>query len=302
MAWKHSSLIRRRTTTRNLEHINHYAENVSNDLSTKPKTIKVTWLTGGHSYDEPAFDGLIHGFDNIISTLVKWPEAAELFSPSGVHELLASTDVLALYDLPGISFQRGSTPAFFEPTPEIMAGWETIVKSGLPVLAMHHAIASWPTWDFFAELVKGRFHYTAGELRGVAYPDSGYSMYKEQTFTVVAQDHPICEGLPREFSLTDETYLCPIFADEVTPLITTDAPQSDSSYLSALAAVRREEQSGWTHPKGSALVAWTHTYEKSSVVYLQPGDGPEAFANTVYRQLTRNALTWLATTKETHCE
>ena len=259
--------------------------------------MRVTWITGGHSYDEDAFDGLIHGLNNVTSTLIKWPDAAELFSGSGVEKLLASTDVLALYDLPGISFQRGSTPSFVEPTPEIMAGWHTIVRRGMPILAMHHAIASWPTWPFFAELVKGRFHYTPAELRGVAYPDSGYSMYKEQTFTVVAPSHPICEGLPTEFSLTDETYLCPIFANEVTPLITTNAPQDDPSYLSALAAVRREEQTDWSHPAGCALVAWTHTFENSSVVYLQPGDGPEAFANVVYRQLASNAITWLATTK-----
>jgi hypothetical protein len=265
------------------------------DSYTRP--LRVTWITGGHSYDEVAFDALIHGFDNIKSSLIKWPEAGELFSEAGIEELLASTDVLALYDLPGITFQRGSTPVFFEPTPEIIEGWQTIVRRGLPILAMHHAIASWPTWPFFAELVKGRFHYTPGELRGVAYCDSGYSMYKKQTFTVVALEHPICEGLPKEFSLTDETYLCPIFADEVTPLITTDASQDDSSYLSALAAVRREEQSGWNHPNGCALVAWTHTCENSSVVYLQPGDGPEAFANVVYRQLTKNAITWLASTK-----
>ena len=266
------------------------------------KNIRVTWLTGGHSYDEVAFDGLIHGFDDITSTLVKWPEAAQLFSPPGLQNLLADTDVIALYDLPGITFQRGSTPSFFEPTPEVIAGWKSIVAKGLPILAMHHAIASWPTWPFFAELVKGRFHYTPGELRGVAYPDSGYSMHKEQTFTVIAEEHPICEGIPREFSLTDETYLCPIFADEVTPLITTDAPQGDTSYLSALAAVRQEQQSEWNHPKGTALVAWTHQYENSSVVYLQPGDGPLAFANPVYRQLTCNALTWLATTKGVRSE
>jgi hypothetical protein len=268
----------------------------------RAKNIRVTWLTGGHSYDEVAFDSLIHGFDHITSTLVKWPEAAQLFSPSGLQNFLADTDVIALYDLPGITFQRGSTPRFFEPTPEVIAGWNSIVAKGLPILAMHHAIASWPTWPFFAELIKGRFHYTPGELRGVAYPDSGYSMYKEQTFTVIAEEHPICEGIPRKFSLTDETYLCPIFGDEVTPLITTDAPQSDTSYLSALAAVRQEEQSGWKHPKGTALVAWTHQYENSSVVYLQPGDGPLAFANPVYRQLTCNALTWLAKTKGVRSE
>jgi trehalose utilization protein len=112
-------------------------------------------------------------------------------------------------------------------------------------------------------------------------------------FDVLLPAHPICDGLPQSFELTDETYLCPIFEDEVTPLITTRSSSDSSQFSSAYAAIRREEQGDWFHQEESRLVAWTHKYEMSSVVYLQPGDGPLAFTNEHYRKLISNTLYWL---------
>jgi hypothetical protein len=54
-----------------------------------------------------------------------------------------------------------------------------------------------------------------------------------------------------------------------------------------------QEQGDWFHQEESRLVAWTHKYEMSSVVYLQPGDGPLAFTNEHYRKLISNTLYWL---------
>jgi len=41
-----------------------------------------------------------------------------------------------------------------------------------------------------------------------------------------------------------------------------------------------------------------YTVERSTVVYLQPGDGPGAFANDEYRRLLTNAITWAASTQQ----
>jgi len=233
----------------------------------------------------------------VSSTLVYWPEAEEIFEPQRLRKFIDETDVLCLYDLPGITFNQGHTPTLFDPSENVVAGWHQLVEHGIPILGMHHAIASWPTWPFFAELLKGRFHYVPASLRGVEYPDSGYTPYTKQEFTVVAPQHPVCAGLPSTFSLTDETYLCPIFSAEVTPLLVTNAPQNTEVFKSAFAAIRREEQTTWAHPDGVPLVAWTHEVMNSQVVYLQPGDGPEAFANPSYQLLVHNAITWLAQTK-----
>ena len=240
---------------------------------------------------------MISSLDGIESTLIEWPSAAAIFTADGIVDFVRNFDVLVLYDMPGIEFARGSAPKFIPPGQEIIDAWSEILHRGIPVLSMHHSIASWPTWEGFAEIVKGRFHYAPATLRGVSYPDSGYAMKVKQKFVVDAVDHPVCAGLPTSFDLEDETYQCPVFDDEVTVLITTDAPRDDSFHASALAAVRRETNTDWHHPPASAAVAWTHTQGRSTIVYLQPGDGPEAFGNDLYRRLIANAIKWLATQK-----
>lgn len=260
--------------------------------------VNVTWLAGGHPFDRDALVEMIESVPGTTGHLVEWPDAGEIFTEAGTTRLLATCDVLALYDLPGITFRRGDTPILNEPSDELKRSWQRIVESGLPILGMHHAIASWPTWEFFAELLKGRFHYVPASLRGIDWTDSGWANPVSQTFRVVNPEHPVCAGLPEEFPLTDETYLCPIFDDEITTLIVTDAPRDADHHRSAYATIRRVDQGDWTHPDTSKAVAWTHRFANSTVVYLQPGDGPEAFRHPVYRRLIANSLHWLASTRK----
>lgn len=266
-------------------------------MGTQNDIVNVTWLAGGHPFDREALVEMIDTVPDTAGRLVEWPAASDIFTPEGVERLLTECDVLALYDLPGITFRRGDTPILNAPSEETRVAWQRIVESGLPILGMHHAIASWPTWEFFAELLKGRFHYVPASLRGTSWPDSGWANPVAQTFHVVAPEHPVCRGLPSEFPLTDETYQCPIFDDEITALITTDAPRDSSHHTSAYATIRRVEQGDWSHPPASNAVAWTHTCTNSTVVYLQPGDGPEAFRHPVYRRLIANSVHWLASTR-----
>lgn len=260
-------------------------------------TIRVAWLAGGHPFDRPSLTDMIASLRDVQCELIEWPDAGRLFTPAGVDRLLSHYDVLVLYDMPGIRFRRGEAPTFDDPPSDVIEAWKRLTTEGMPVLSMHHSIASWPTWEGFAEIVKGRFHYVPGRLRGTQHPDSGYAMNVRQQFTVSDKSHPVCAGLPETFELTDETYQCPVFEDEVDVLITTDAPRDDSFHLSALAAVRREANPEWRHAPTSAAVAWTHVIDRSTVVYLQPGDGPEAFENATYRKLIENGVHWLATTK-----
>jgi hypothetical protein len=108
----------------------------------------------------------------------------------------------------------------------------------------------------------------------------------------------VCAGLPSTFPLTDETYLCPVFEDSVTPLLLTDAPRTDADHESTAHALlpAGDERPPWHHPPGSPYLAWHHLVERSTVVYLQPGDGPSAFENPHYHRLLDNAIAWAATT------
>lgn len=257
---------------------------------------RVAWLVGGHPFDAPSLSRLLDSLDADVH-LIEWPTAGELFTASGVRRLLEEFEVLALYDMPGIRFKRGESPEFVAPTDDVIAAWGALNHAGMPILALHHSIASWPTWPGFAEILKGRFHYAPAILRGIEYPDSGYAMNVTQLFEITDPDHPICRGLPSSFELTDETYQCPVFDDEVEVLIRTDAPRDDAHHASAFAAVRRESNPGWRHSPASPAVAWTHTYGASRVVYLQPGEGPESFDNDCYRILINNAVSWLADQK-----
>lgn len=257
---------------------------------------RVAWLVGGHPFDGPSLQRLLDSLDAEV-TLIEWPTAEDLFAPAGVVRLLENFDVLALYDMPGIKFQRGESPEFVAPSDDVVAAWTALTERGMPVLALHHSIASWPTWAGFAEILKGRFHYAPAVLRGIDYPDSGYAMNVTQRFEIAFPDHPVCKGLPSSFELTDETYQCPVFDDEVEVLIRTDAPRDDAHHASAFAAVRRESNPGWRHSPASSAVAWTHTYGASPIVYLQPGEGPESFDNDWYRILINNAVQWLADQK-----
>ena len=50
---------------------------------------------------------------------------------------------------------------------------------------------------------------------------------------------------------------------------------------------------GWEHGDGSNLVGWTKRARNSPLVYLQPGDGPETYADLNYRRLIENAIRWV---------
>lgn len=254
-------------------------------------TVRALVLTGGHPFDQASFDAMLDALPGVQCEQVKHPQAMDRLAPGRVD-----ADVVLAYDMPGVRFRPGQPPELSAPPVALVESMTALLDAGQPFVFLHHALCSWPAWPEFAEIVGGRYHYVAAELRGTPWPDSGYRHDVTQTLTVVAPDHPICAGLPPTFELTDETYLCPVFEDDVSPLLVTDAPRTDQDHWSTTLAVtgRRDEREGWHHPPGSNVVAWVKQARRSPVVYLQPGDGPSAFANPHYRRLLTNALHWAA--------
>jgi hypothetical protein len=251
-------------------------------------------LTGGHPFDRQAFTAMLDALPGVDWEEAPHPEAERRLSAGEID-----ADVILAYDMPGVRFRPGAPPELASPPRQLVAGVNALLEAGQPFVFLHHAIASWPAWPDYAELVGGRFHYAASHLRGKSWPDSGYRHDVRQTLTVVAPDHPVCTGLPASFELTDETYLCPVFEDDVTPLLVTDAPRTDQDHWSATLAVtgRRDDREGWRHPPGSRLAAWVKTTLRSPVAYIQPGDGPSAFGNDAYRTLVANAVHWAASAR-----
>lgn len=245
----------------------------------------------GHPFGRDAFAGVFENMAGISATMADQPAAACLMNPDGMRDF----DVLVLYDMPGLDFAAPDHPPHYvAPPPGFEDGFEAMLESGKGVVALHHALAGWPTWERYAEILGGRFLYRPGMLRGEERLDSGFAHDVAQQFTV-ARGHPVTEGLPETFTLTDEPYLDEIFGDDVTPLLWSDARFDKNHFWSATHAVegRMYCRDGWDHPVGSNLAGWAKTAGKSRLVYIQPGDGPGAYENPHYRQLVENAIRWV---------
>jgi len=147
----------------------------------------------------------------------------------------------------------------------------------------------------YAEIVGGRFHYREANLRGQHWPDSGYRQQVTHTVSKIGS-HPVTEGIPERFAITDELYLCPVFADDVIPLLRSDYGFVQENFFSAASAVAGQMHSreGWSHPAASNLVGWVKRWGNSPIVYLQGGDDASAMANVHFRQLVHNAVRWVS--------
>ncbi len=248
----------------------------------------------GHPFQRDAFAAIFEEMDGVSATIVEQPAAAQLMAPTG----LAPYDVLVLYDMPGLDFRASAPPGYVPPPDGFKAGLEAVLDAGKGVVALHHAIAAWPTEEWYAELLGGRFLYRAGMLRGAHRLDSGYR--HEVAHAVLVQgEHEILDGLPSGFPLTDELYLYEVFEDSVTPLLRSSHAFTRDNFYSATLAVSGQmfSNDGWEHEPGSDLIGWVKKARRSPLVYLQPGDGPATYADANYRRLLRNAITW-ASSKE----
>jgi uncharacterized protein len=246
----------------------------------------------GHPYSRDAFMAMFDTLPGIACTLVEQPAVQRLMSPSG----MAGYDALVLYDMPGIDFASPDRPGHVEPDPAFKQGLLDLLDAGKGVVALHHAIAGWPAWPDYAELLGGRFLYRKGVLRGVERADSGYRHDVDHKFTVLDPAHPVTAGLPADFRLTDELYLSEVFEDSVHPLLASDAAFTRDNFYSATLAISGQlyANEGWSHPDASNLVGWVKKARRSPLVYLQPGDGPPTYENPHYRRLIENAIRWVA--------
>ena len=257
-------------------------------------------VTKGHPFDAPAFFAVFDSIDGIEWTHVEHPDALGLVDPARAAEF----DVFVMYDMPGITFTRADPPVEFpEPPPGYPEAFQRLLDEGKGMVFLHHAIAGWPAWEGYAEIVGGRFHYQPAALDGIDYPDSGYRHDVTHTVEVLDPTHPICAGIDPTFSITDEVYLFPVLEDRVEPLMRSSYDFVDSNFYSADLAIRgsRNDRTGWHHPPGSNLVAWTRTVGASSIAYVQFGDGPDTYADPNYRRIVANAIRWAAdpaTTRE----
>lgn len=252
---------------------------------------EVLLVTKGHPYEREPFYAMFDAMEQVNWTLVEQPAAQALFSVEEARPY----DAFVMYDMPGIQFQPGG-PEFLTPPARYKENFRELLEAGHGFVFLHHAIAGWPAWPEYAEILGGRFLYMADQVRGQDCPDSGYRHGVTHTINVVA-DHPVTQGLPDQFQITDELYLSEVFEADVEPLLVSDYEFVQENFYSATLAVRDGKMfsnEGWQHKPGSNLVGWAKSVGKSRIVYLQCGDDPQAYANAYFRQLISNAIDWVS--------
>lgn len=250
----------------------------------------------GHPYERDAFCALFDPLADFSWSLVEQPAAQHLFTPAMKDNFVACV----CYDMPGVDFTAEDPPGVIPPSEGYKRGFLDLLEAGMGFVFLHHSIAAWPAWEEYAEIVGGRFHYKPAQLRGEAWPDSGYRHQVDHQISVMAE-HPVTQGLPATFRITDELYLGAVFTDDVIPLLQSDYEFTDGNFYSASQAVQGKLNSreGWSHPSGSPLVGWMKSYRNSPIVYLQCGDDPVAYANENFQRLLHNAIRWVAS-EEAH--
>jgi type 1 glutamine amidotransferase len=139
------------------------------------------------------------------------------------------------------------------------------VEAGKGIVVLHHAILDyqdWPWW--YQEVVGGRYLLKPeSTLRASTY------RHDEDLRVRPAADHPIVSAVG-PMHLRDETYKGMWIRPDVKVLMRTDNPTSDGP------------------------LAWISPYEKSRVVYIQPGHDSAAHRHPAYRALAHNAIVWSA--------
>jgi len=216
-------------------------------LLSAPQTvtfIRVLVVTGGHSYPTSFY------------TLFEQPGIAWDHAVSSEEayrtDLRDRYDVLVLYDMPKTLSDTGTRH------------FRAFAEAGRGIVVVHHAIVSYPDWDWYRDLVGARY---------LERPQGGQSAstyrHDEQMRIAIARAHPVTEGLA-SFAVLDETYKGMWLAPTNTVLLTTD------------------------NPTGDPPVVWVSAYPRSRVVTVQPGHGPEAHRDASFRRLMLNAITWSA--------
>ena len=194
---------------------------------------EILLVTKGHPFEREPFFNVFDQLPGVNWTHVEQPAAQALFNAKQA----ARFDAYVMYDMPGIQFHPDREPTFLEPDEDYKADFRDLLASGHGFVFLHHAIAGWPAWEEYAEIVGGRFLYLPAELKGEARQDSGYRHGVTHRVSVVG-DHPVTVGVPATFEITDELYLGEVFEEDVTPLLVSDYAFTQNNFYSAAKVVR----------------------------------------------------------------
>jgi type 1 glutamine amidotransferase len=207
--------------------------------------LRVLVVTGGHDY--PTTFYTLFEQPGLTWDHETTPEAAYR------RDLRPRYDVVVMYDLVEKGLSAGAR-----------ANLQAFAESGKGIVVLHHALCSNNDWDWYRDLVGGRYLLAPQDGR----PASTYK-HDEMIPVAMARPHPVTRGITLT-QVFDETYKGMWISPQATVLLTT------------------------THPLADQPLAWISPYQQSRVVTIQLGHGREAHTDAGYRALVRNAILWSA--------
>lgn len=217
-------------------------------FTVSAKKLNILVITGGHGFDEKPFFEMFDSFQDITFTRLVQPEANTQLGTIDPK----TYDAIVFYDMPKSITEQDKT------------NYYKLLKLGKGMVFLHHSQCSYQDWEGYKTIVGGKYHEEKNSPQSSTYQH-------DITFTVKISDpkHPVTRGL-KDFEILDEVYGNTEVLPGVTPLLTTD------------------------HPQSSKIIGWTHQIEKSRIVYIQPGHDKNAYQNAQYRQLVRQAINFVA--------
>jgi sugar phosphate isomerase/epimerase/type 1 glutamine amidotransferase len=149
-------------------------------------------------------------------------------------------------------------------TEESRKDLEALLKKGKPLVVLHHAAGDYQDWPEAIKIIGAKYNLKPG-------PSDPKPTFKHDVKVPVKigdAQHPITRFM-KDFEIEDETYKNMEFLPGTHPLLTTDEATSDK------------------------VLAFTHTYGKSPVVYVQLGHDGKAYANPSYRRLLMQSIRYV---------
>ena len=224
------------------------------DSAQKPAAkIRVLVVTGGHAFEKEPFFKLFKDNPDITYQAAEHPNAHALLTAEAAKQW----DVLVMYD-----FNQKISD-------EARADFVARLEDGKGLVVLHHAIAAYPAWPEYWNIIGAHYYLAATNIAGVAKARSAWKEGMKFRIQVADPKHPVTRGM-QDFDTHDETYKLFDVSDECHPLLTTDEPLSNK------------------------VIAWAKTYKGARVVYIQSGHDHFAYENPNYQQILRQAIQWVA--------
>ena len=226
-------------------------------LASEPQAgrgkIRVLLVYGGHDFETNQFFHLFAQMPELTIQREEYPGAQKFFAAEHAKDY----DVLVFYDMWQDISQKAKTDLIDR------------LREGKGLVALHHCLASFQSWEEYARIIGGRYHLKSWVDHGEEKPGSTYLHDVDFTAHVAHPNHPVTAGL-QDFKMHDETYGGFEVGPQSDVLLTSDAPTSGRD------------------------IAWAKTYGPARVVYIQLGHDHRAYENPNYQRLVRQAIQWTA--------